>query len=275
MPNWWRATGASEVRLLAVALLIAALLQGCSEPARPTIVGHWRAENFQMQGLGLPIGPELDITDKELAVSGTDIRVPVERVAFKDKEVTLSFPLGVSLSFHVESASRMFVDLPMIGPIYYQKVPATVAGTPEPARDAAPATPVRSAAVAPLAPPANATNPGAAADKPPAPPAATTAGLGAPRDELVKFARTSLARGNLNEAGQALAQLATLDARYPPLLLEQAALAAALSDADAAIRYLDSALKAGFRPVSAIESDPRLAMLQSDSRFKALTARYR
>ena len=265
------------MRLVFVAFLSVALLQACSEQAKPTIVGHWRAENFRVQGLGLPLGPELKISDKELAVIGTDLRVPVQRIEVRGSEVTLSFPLNLSLSFHFESADRIYVDLPLVGPIYYSKVSTVVAARPA-GPPPAPSHQVASPPTTPMIAAQSALAPvDTTADSPARRLTTTPANepLGDPRDALVRVSQLNIAKGNLDEAEQALAQAAALDANYPPMMVEQAALAAAKRDADTALRHLHGALRAGFRPVSALDADPRLAALRDDSRFKAMTAGYR
>ena len=91
------------------------------------ILGRWEAESFKLSmGLGLPIGPTLDISPDQIRVLGTDIQVPIQKFRSEGQDTTLFFPVGVDLTFRFESPDRMFTDLPVVGPVYYRRVSLAV-----------------------------------------------------------------------------------------------------------------------------------------------------
>lgn len=91
------------------------------------ILGRWEAESFKLSmGLGLPIGPTLDISPDQVRVPGTDIQVPIQKFRSEGQDTTLFFPVGVDLTFRFESPDRMFTDLPVVGPVYYRRVSSAV-----------------------------------------------------------------------------------------------------------------------------------------------------
>jgi hypothetical protein len=168
--------------------LAAALLTACTANNTERIVGHWEAESFQLQGLGLPIGPQLDIDAHALRVSGTEVSVPITRMSSKGDAITLVVPAGIDLTFHFERTDRMYIDLPLLGPIFYQRrAPASA-----PALAA-----TKTAATAPVVAPAPA----------PAPVMVTPAATAAPVTAAEQsFARAVMLAQN-NEADAALRQL--------------------------------------------------------------------
>lgn len=57
-------------RTLCLTLLVG--LAGCTErPSAKIIEGHWVAEKFRVRGSGLPIGPNLHITQDQLGFAAT------------------------------------------------------------------------------------------------------------------------------------------------------------------------------------------------------------
>lgn len=104
-------------------LIILALISGvlaCSKPDANRIVGQWHAESFRLQGLNLPIGPDLIISAHELVA--LDTTVPVESIVADGDEVVLQIKSGFGLSFYFENADQMYFDAPFIGKIYYKRV---------------------------------------------------------------------------------------------------------------------------------------------------------
>lgn len=126
--------------------LALAMLAACSAGEPKRIIGHWEAENFQLQGLGLPIGPALDIDADALRVSGSAISLPISRMEATGDDVKLLVPGGVNLTFRFDSGDRMHIDVPLLGSVYYQRRGATPAA-------AAPVAPtVQATAPAPAVP---------------------------------------------------------------------------------------------------------------------------
>lgn len=227
-------------RLLSAGLTALAIA-GCSESVSPkAVLGHWTAENLRIQAVGIPIGPELDITEQEIAVPGTALRVPLQRVEAKGREVTLTFPMGLSLAFQVESPERMSVDVPFIGLVHYRKdvVARSVA--------AVQATP----------------------------PATTTGSQPVSKADLVRQARDQLSHGQADQARTLLDQVAALDPRYAPMLVGRLVLMLADSGPDETLRQMDQWLQAGVLKPGDVAGESGLSALHQDPRYRALSARY-
>lgn len=111
----------------AIVALTLALLSGCAKEDGSRIIGHWRAERFELMGLKLPLGPELEITRTMLAAGETGIQVPLTGLSEEDDEVTLETEANIGLSFHFVEADRMYVEIPLVDRIYYRRVMAEVA----------------------------------------------------------------------------------------------------------------------------------------------------
>jgi hypothetical protein len=141
------------LRLLSCLALV--LMASCSGKNAERIVGHWQSENFQLQGMGLPIGPQLDIDAHAMRVSGTELIVPITRMEANGDAVTLVVPAGIDLTFHFERTDRMYIDLPLLGPVYYQRRALDSTPTPTPPLAAAQAA-VTTAVVIPAAVPVRA-----------------------------------------------------------------------------------------------------------------------
>jgi hypothetical protein len=135
--------------VLANALLIALglLLSGCAKEGQRSIVGKWRAERFEVMSLKLPIGPELDISSASVR-TGSDITIPISEIKQDGNEVTLETDL-IGLTFYFVDDDRMYVHLPVIGQIYYQRVGDQARSGSAPA----PVPAQRRASIAPVANP--------------------------------------------------------------------------------------------------------------------------
>lgn len=113
--------------VLAVLLLACA---GCAKRDGARILGHWRAERLDVMSIKLPVGPELDISDKSLTMGG-DAVLPIEAVTQEDDDtVTLELPMHVGLSFTFVGPDRMYIDLPFVDRIYYRRVPSPAVRAP-------------------------------------------------------------------------------------------------------------------------------------------------
>ncbi len=104
-------------------LILIAPLGACTtfplEPA--SLKGRWRAESFNLQGLKLPLGPELSITEHALAAGGETLGI--DRIEQKDREVTAYLKSGLGLTFVFVNPDRMYFALPLIGyRIYYRRI---------------------------------------------------------------------------------------------------------------------------------------------------------
>ena len=223
------------------------LLAGCQRASETSLYGHWRAEQLRVQSLLLPIGPDLEISAHELYVPATATRLAVEGAERDGDEVTLHFKAGLGWTFRLVSDQRMVIDVPLLGPVYYQRVntgptaaaipPADVTSTVAASASLAPST-SKVAAVAP-------TLPAMASNERQIPPSATPA---AARPLLVQ-----------NDDG--------------PLASAQSALHR--GDSDTALREIDQALRTQRTNALAVQAHPNLKGLHEDPRFQALMGRYR
>lgn len=138
-----RSRGALRI-LCAVA--VAAALAACAKQDGSILLGQWHAERFDVEGLKLPIGPDLAIARDKLSTGNGDLGVTVTAIEQEGDEVVLDVSGGIGLTFHMIDADRMYVQIPFIpvlNRIYYRRVgnavvapaPATVV-----AAVAAPAT---------------------------------------------------------------------------------------------------------------------------------------
>lgn len=123
-------------------LALAFVMAGCAREDGSRIIGHWRAERFEMMSLKVPIGPELTIS-RDTLVAGAEVAVPIAAISQDGSEITLDLPMSFGLTFNLVEDDRMYVDLPLVDRIYYRRVPqgtqpvlapvAAAAPVPEPA----------------------------------------------------------------------------------------------------------------------------------------------
>lgn len=124
-------------RLLLAGLVLA--IAGCAREDGSKIIGHWRAERFQVMSLKLPIGPELTIS-RDTLKAGSELTVPIEAITQDGDEITLDMPMHVGLSFQFVDDDRMYVDVPFIDRIYYRRVDRPAGAAARPAQPPAPAS---------------------------------------------------------------------------------------------------------------------------------------
>lgn len=102
-------------------------MAACGQPEPRSIEGHWVAENFRLQGIKLPIGPNLHITSNSMSLGGGIPAVPLVGIESQRDEVSLKTEMGVDLVFAFESKDRIFFEVPLLGyRIYYQRAHAPV-----------------------------------------------------------------------------------------------------------------------------------------------------
>lgn len=107
-----------------LALVLACTMQGCARGDGSRLLGHWRAERFEVMGLKLPIGPELRITRDKLAGGGGELMLPIAGITEDDDEVTVDTEANIGLTFYFVEPDRMYVKLPLVERIYYRRVSA-------------------------------------------------------------------------------------------------------------------------------------------------------
>lgn len=150
--RWRHAAGAL------IALALAGTLSGCAREDGSRLLGRWRAERFEVMGLKLPIGPELNITRDRLGGAGSELALPIAGITQDDDEVTVDTEANIGLTFYFVEPDRMYVKLPLLERIYYRRVaeqasaPATLTPAAHAPAGPAPAerTQVRASTAAPL-----------------------------------------------------------------------------------------------------------------------------
>jgi hypothetical protein len=252
-------------------------LVSCSNGDGSKILGHWRAERIKLMSLHIPIGPEFIITKHDLFALEANMHIPVASIVEDGNEFVLSLPAGFGLSFFFEGHDRMYVDVPLIGKMYYRRiVPASQAVRTIPAPAPAPAleavlglaagVPVKSfqidIASAPVPAPVSANF------------FASVAVSSSGTLDLVRQGVSKMNEGNLFEAEALLLEARELAGKHPMVEYNLAVLRLRQSDNDAAIRHLNDAFKYGFRAFGLLDADPDFAPLKSDVRYNALVSRY-
>ena len=262
-------------RFIGLAFLLILGLSSCSKGDGTRIYGRWHADRFKLQGLYVPIGPDIVITEHELHVLETDIHVLIGSISEKGNEVIVNLPLALGLSFYFEDTDRMFFDVPLAGKIYYQRVKDNlliVRKTPE----VLPITPAPLATIITdkttkqnIQPESRVTSerPSHVAIAPRAP--------SSPVLDLVHRAETRMGENNLIEAQALLLHARELEAEHPIVDYNLAILRMRQSNSEEAIRHLNDAFKHGFRAFILLDSNPDLIPLKSDVRYGALVSRYR
>ena len=109
---------------------LALLLGACSKQGGERILGHWRAEQMQLQGLGVPMGPEFVVSPSELRSPDGDIHIPLSSISTEGEMVTLNLPLGLGLTFRFESSDRISFEIPLLAGqrIYYRRMSRSETG---------------------------------------------------------------------------------------------------------------------------------------------------
>ncbi|WP_288381076.1 hypothetical protein [uncultured Massilia sp.] len=107
--------------------VLALVLAACAREDGSRILGTWRAERMELMSFKLPVGPELRI-ERDALRTGGDIRLPIAAITQKGDEVTLDTESMIGLTFYFVEADRMYLDLPLVGHIYYRRVGEPAAG---------------------------------------------------------------------------------------------------------------------------------------------------
>lgn len=142
----------------ALLIIFGLVLAGCAKENGNGVVGRWRAERVEVMSLKLPLGPEFEVTPTKVAI-GDNVSIPIVRITQHGDEVTLDTESLVGMTFYFVEPDRMYVKLPLLGQIYYDRVKGEAV---------AKITSVPTMATPPVPPPA-------VASAPPAPPRAAVA----------------------------------------------------------------------------------------------------
>jgi hypothetical protein len=139
----------------ALLIVLGLVLAGCAKEDGSGIIGKWRAERVDVMSLKLPLGPEFEITPTKVAM-GDDISIPIASITQHGNEVTLDTDSLIGMTFYLVEPDRMYLELPLVGRIYYQRMKgqaiATVTSAPAKAAPPVPAPAVTSAPPAPPQP---------------------------------------------------------------------------------------------------------------------------
>lgn len=266
-------TSFSELARITLLVALVLGLTSCSKGDGSRILGHWRAERVKLMSLNLPIGPEFMITKHELLALETDIHIPIESISEKGDEFVVNIPAGLGLSFYFEGPDRMYLDVPLAGKIYYQRV-EDIQKVAKTAPASAPTlTPPLDASVKPAKP--NVQPELAAASDRLTPVATGSAVPTVGALDLVRQAIGKMEGDHLAEAQVLLLQARGQEGEHPMVDYNLAILRARQGDNEAAIRHLNDAFRHGFRAFSLLDSSPDLAPLKSDVRYDALVSRYK
>ena len=240
----------ARLGLMAALSVLLLAVAACSQSEPRDIEGHWVAENFRLQGLKLPIGPNLHITPHSMNFGAGIPAVPLVGIEAHKDEITLKTEVGVDVVFAFESKDRIFFEVPLVGyRIYYQRdhranAPAVAAAAPQ-------------AAPAPAS--ASVTAPVEVTRKPAPAPAPQTASLVSP---LV--------------IGAPVAPVATVAKQSPAQVAYQVAVdALRRGQDDTALRSLALAFQAGFVDWERLDQEPLFERLQGDVRFQVMQQRWR
>ena len=119
-----------KLSIVGLWILGCVLLASCSKAGRPSVLGHWQAERATFFSAHLPVGPDIVISQHAVSVPDTDASIPLNAITLKDNEAVLEMPYGVGVSFYFDGPNRMYLDLPVLGKIYYQRVIDSVSTVP-------------------------------------------------------------------------------------------------------------------------------------------------
>jgi hypothetical protein len=138
----------------ALLIVLGLVLAGCAKEEGSGIIGKWRAERLEVMSLKLPLGPEFEITQTKVAMAG-DISIPIASIMQHGDAVTLDTDSLIGMTFYFVEPDRMYLELPLLGRIYYQRMKGQAIATltsapakaalpgPDPVVTAAPPAPPR------------------------------------------------------------------------------------------------------------------------------------
>lgn len=235
-------------------LSLTILVTGCEKHPDPkNIEGHWVAEEFRVESVSLPIGPELHITQNQLWLGTSTAPMKLRGIIADGKDVTLKTELGLNIIFSFENKDRMYFSIPFVGErIYYKRdtMNAAVSASATP-REAKPKQSPMAVNVqtspphTPTAIPLSSVSPAPVTSNP-------TAAV------ITQDMNTQIHVSSASETQYELALQAMRD-----------------GDNDAALRNLSTALASGFSDWQRIDEEPLLAALANDVRFQVLRSRWK
>ncbi|MEX3967394.1 hypothetical protein AB4Y42_35110 [Paraburkholderia sp. EG286B] len=259
------------IRLAAIAAMVPlALAAGCSRSDDASVLGHWRAERMQVYSVKLPLGPDVVISKDSITSPGVDAKIPLDGIERKGDEAVLDTSYGMGISLYFASPDRVYLNVPIIGKVYYRRVDDSPVGTTDVATATAQhavqaVVPAGPSVITPAARPAEVRQVSAAA-----PVASNDTAQG-----LMQQAEAALRAGEGAQAEKLLSEAQTSPSAHPLVDYDLAVLAAERSDSDSAIDHLNQAFKHGYRQFATLDATPEFEALRRDVRYQALVARYR
>lgn len=235
-------------------LSLTILVTGCEKHPDPkNIEGHWVAEEFRVESVSLPIGPELHITQNQLWLGTSTAPMKLKGIIADGKDVTLKTELGLNIIFSFENKDRMYFSIPFVGErIYYKRdtmyAAVSASATPREAKSKQSPMAVSVQTSPPLTPtamPLSSVSPAPVTSNP-------TAAV------ITQDMNTQIHVSSASETQYELALQAMRDGNN-----------------DAALRSLSTALASGFSDWQRIDEEPLLAALANDVRFQVLRSRWK
>ncbi len=236
-----------------VGVVFALILNACNKPDGSRILGHWRAEKLSVQGLSIPIAPELLISRNQLRSPDGTFEIFISSIKEDDNKVVLGIPMGLGLSFQFVSSDRISFEVPLVGTkIFYQRI-GSVTSIDEPQQ-----TGSQSAVQSNLS----------TVTKSPQTKQASVTQV----DSSQNFEKKNdMVRPKASET-IITDQRKNID---PISYYNQSIHYMRLGDSNEAVRSLRDAFEYGFRDFNSIEESKDFVPLKNDPRFIALITRYR
>ncbi|MFZ3142134.1 hypothetical protein [Polaromonas sp.] len=241
-------------QVLFITLLLA--VTACDQRADPKIIeGHWVAENFRIQSIQLPIGPDLFISKDSIGLGSGLEPVQLSGIGADGSEVTLKTEFGFDVVFVFENKDRMYFTVPFSNNrIYYQRASDIMT------------TVISRATTSQASIQASAT--------------AQVQALSMPSGVLVAAAALAPTSPSLHEAVVSKQDISNQDPdlQQQPASetqYQQALTALRQGDEDASLRFLSVALANGFADWQRLEQEPLFDTLHDDMRFQVLQSRWK
>jgi hypothetical protein len=117
--------------LRALWILCLLLMVGCTSSEEPRIkkehiYGNWKAESYDLDGLKIPLGAEIEVSAKKMLVIAGDSKqefVLSDISLDAEDQVVVSIENGIGITFHMLSPKKMYFQIPIIGTkIIYDKL---------------------------------------------------------------------------------------------------------------------------------------------------------